>query len=597
MRLSRTFMISIISWITFLASAASAFSSIFLARSLTDLYINYTVSDTIPTKDKSYHLSGFFELKDNIAQYVGRPTSHIDDYADFWVQAGITSHHLPTALSFITDFYKTLKNSDGPRETFVVLGPDHLERCRSLVSITGHDYLTPFGKLRTDNEVKKYLADNGVLLDDSCFKGEHSIGVQAVFIKYFFPDAKMVPILFSSSASNQHIERLVNLLLAHKDKLTFVTSVDFSHYETYKAAKVIDSLSEKMIKSFDVESLTLKHVDSPPSVKTAVLFAKNIGALKPFITGSANSYDFTSNPDNTTGYINAIFPDFKKTKDVTTLMFVGDMMLTRNVGKKIEETGDWRWPFLKIGEYLASADLTFGNLETTISERGYNVGSIYSFRSNPKVAEGLLFAGFDVLSVANNHMGDWTRQAFEDTFGILKTNGINYAGGGFNEEEAHSPTIREIKGTKFGFLGYTDLGARYTEAKGDASGIAWASKEIVEKDVKNAKEKSDFVIVSFHFGDEYKPLSNARQKILARSAIDAGASLVIGHHPHVIQEIEEYNGGYIAYSLGNFVFDQYFSEETMKGLLLKVIVKGAKVLDIEPIKFKISEDSQPFLEE
>lgn len=283
--------------------------------------------------------------------------------------------------------------------------------------------------------------------------------------------------------------------------------------------------------------------------------------------------------------------------DTVTLLFVGDMMLTRSVGKKIEEVGDWRWPFLKIGDYLSSADLTFGNLETTISSGGYNVGSIYSFRSDPRVMEGLKFAGFDLLSVANNHMGDWTRAAFEDTFNILKENGIDYVGGGFSEEEAHSPRVREIKGTKFCFLGYTDLGARYTEAEGEISGIAWAEKDIVSTDISNAKSSCDFIVASFHFGDEYKPLSNSRQKLLARSAVDAGANLVVGHHPHVIQETEEYNGAFIAYSLGNFIFDQSFSKETMEGLILKVTVKDSAIVNAEPIKIDISKEFQASLRE
>jgi len=594
-------MISVFSWIIFLSSIIGAFSSIFLASSVTDLYIDYTMGATLTSNKESYHSSGFFKLKSAIEEYGQSPISETK-YSTlspirngYWTQVGITSHHLPTAMSFIADFYKTLKNSDGPRETFVILGPDHLERCDGYISITQDGFVTPFGRININKKIKSSLVLNGVTLDDNCFEGEHAIGVHTAFIKYFFPESEIVPILFSSHAADSGIENLTNLLLAFRDKITLITSVDFSHYENYEDAKAIDTLSEKMIKSMDVKGLTLKHVDSPASVKTAVLFAKGIQSAKPLIIGRTNSYDFTSVSSNTTGYINSIFPDYKKTKDLATLMFVGDMMLTRDVGREIEEMGDWRWPFLKIGEYLSAADLTFGNLETTISERGYNVGSIYSFRSNPKVVEGLKFAGFDILSVANNHMGDWTRTAFEDTFNILKASGIDYVGGGFDEEEAHSPLIKELKGTKFGFLGYTDLGAKYTKAEGDVSGIAWANKEIVEKDVKNAKEKSDFLVVSFHFGDEYKTLSNARQKILARAAIDAGASLVIGHHPHVIQETEEYNGGFIAYSLGNFVFDQKFSKETMEGLILKVIVKGAEILEAEPIKFDISEDFQPFL--
>jgi len=280
-----------------------------------------------------------------------------------------------------------------------------------------------------------------------------------------------------------------------------------------------------------------------------------------------------------------------------TLMFVGDIMLSRSVGDKMKNLDEWRWPFLKIADTLNSADLTFGNLESPISDRGRNVGSIYSFRADPRVIQGLNFAGFDLVTVANNHIGDWTRQAMEDTFTYLENANIAYTGGGFNEEQAHTATIKEIKGTKFGFLGYTAIGSKYTLAQGDTSGIAWLEMERLKTDISNASKTADFIIVNMHAGEEYQPHSNAYQQKYARLAIDAGAKLVIGHHPHVIQEIEEYHGGYIAYSLGNFIFDQTFSQETMEGLLLKVTVENGEIQTIEPIKIDISKDFQAYIKE
>jgi poly-gamma-glutamate synthesis protein (capsule biosynthesis protein) len=281
--------------------------------------------------------------------------------------------------------------------------------------------------------------------------------------------------------------------------------------------------------------------------------------------------------------------------DPITLVFVGDIMLSRSVGNKMAAENNWKWPFEKIGDYLAGADLTFGNLEGPISSQGRNVGSIYSFRTDPKVVEGLKFAGFDILSVANNHIGDWSKTAMDDTFAILKDNGIEYAGGGASEQEAHSVKIKEVNGVKFGFLAYTALGAKYTEATASSSGIAWLNKEKMAQDISDAKKISDFVVVSLHFGDEYEQAANNFQKEMARSAIDAGANLVVGHHPHVVEETEQYKGGFIAYSLGNFIFDQTFSKETMEGTLLKVILEGKDVKSIEPVKIIISKGFQASL--
>lgn len=287
-------------------------------------------------------------------------------------------------------------------------------------------------------------------------------------------------------------------------------------------------------------------------------------------------------------------PLIQKEKPIT-LIFVGDIILDRGVEWAIQKygQGDWKFPFLKISSDLRGADILFGNLEGPISDKGVRVGSIYSFRNDPKAIEGLEFAGFDILSVANNHIFDYGRAAMEDSFLRLKEVGIDHLGGGFNEKEAYSPRIKEIKGMKIAFLAYTNLGTPYWSAKGERSGIAWLNKENLEKGIKKAKENADLVIVSIHFGEEYQSKSNLEQKYFAHLAIDSGADLVIGHHPHVVEEIERYKEKYIAYSLGNFIFDQSFSEETMKGLMLKVLVKNAKIDEVIPIEIKINGYFQP----
>ncbi|MBZ9578580.1 CapA family protein [Patescibacteria group bacterium] len=277
-----------------------------------------------------------------------------------------------------------------------------------------------------------------------------------------------------------------------------------------------------------------------------------------------------------------------------TLMFVGDIMLNRGVELMVQKYGnsDWKWPFSKIEGYLQQADILFGNSEGPISDKGIKVGSIYSFRANPKAIEGLTYAGFDILSVANNHIFDYGREAMEDNFLRLKGAGIDYVGGGFNEIEARSPIIKEINGTKIAFLAYTNLGSEYWSAKENQSGIAWLDDKIV-RDIKMTKEKADIVIVSMHFGEEYQSQASSEQKYFAHLAIDSGAHLVVGHHSHVVQKVERYKDGLIAYSLGNFIFDQGFSEKTMEGLLLKVIIKDNKIKELIPIEIKINKFFQP----
>jgi poly-gamma-glutamate synthesis protein (capsule biosynthesis protein) len=146
---------------------------------------------------------------------------------------------------------------------------------------------------------------------------------------------------------------------------------------------------------------------------------------------------------------------------------------------------------------------------------------------------------------------------------------------------------------KIAFLSFTNLGSEYWSAKVNRSGIAWLNAENLEKGIKEAKENANLVIVSMHFGNEYQKKANSEQKYFAHLAIDSGADLVIGHHSHIVGEVEKYKRKYIFYSLGNFVFDQKFSKETMEGLMLKVSIENGKIEKVIPIKIKINQFLQP----
>ncbi len=271
------------------------------------------------------------------------------------------------------------------------------------------------------------------------------------------------------------------------------------------------------------------------------------------------------------------------------IVLVGDIMLSREVGKIMEEKGDYTFPFVNVSKVLSSADIAFGNLEGPISSRGTDVGSKYSFRADPRVVEGLAFAGFDVLSVANNHIFDWGADALTDTVSLLGEEGISAVGAGTDYEDANRPVIKRVGGTSIGFLAYTNLYPSSLEAGSENPGVS--DIDNAEGAVRNIG--TDIVVVSLHWGDEYESSSSETQRELARRLIDAGADVVVGHHPHVIQEIEKYRNGWIAYSLGNFVFDQTFSEETKRGAAMRVRIEGKKVVDVGLIGVDISKTFQP----
>jgi len=212
---------------------------------------------------------------------------------------------------------------------------------------------------------------------------------------------------------------------------------------------------------------------------------------------------------------------------------------------------------------------------------------------DPEVLPVLKDAGFDIVSFANNHVGDWNIKAFGDTLKRLEENNILKTGGGKNRNEAENPTIIEKNGIRFGFIGFSDVGPNWIEAKINSPGILLASDPNFNEIIKNAKIKSDVLIVSFHFGEEYKLIHNKRQETLAHSAIDNGADMVIGHHPHVIEDIENYKGKVIVYSLGNFIFDQYFSQDTMRGMLFSATFDGKNLIKTDKKIITLNKKYQP----
>lgn len=280
------------------------------------------------------------------------------------------------------------------------------------------------------------------------------------------------------------------------------------------------------------------------------------------------------------------------------MIFVGDIMLGRGVENQIiKNGGDFRFPFLLMKDYLDGADLVFGNLEGPISNRGRNQGSIYSFRFLPEAAEGLKFAGFDILSIANNHIWDWGKDALVDTPEILNNLDIQSVGAGSNYVEANQPAFFNFNNTRIAFLAFTNLYPKSLVAGEDVPGVSDFDLGSMREAIREASKKVDLVVVSWHWGEEYQDKSNSGQQRIAKEAIEAGADLVIGHHPHVFQEVEKYRDGFIAYSLGNFVFDQNFSEETMKGMTLEVVVSGKKIARVGPAYFRINSKFQPYFEE
>lgn len=239
-------------------------------------------------------------------------------------------------------------------------------------------------------------------------------------------------------------------------------------------------------------------------------------------------------------------------------------MLGWQVGRKIVRKGPSA-PWLHVKRYFDQADLVVANLECVISDRGEPWRSkLIHLRTPLAAADSLVAGGVDVVSVANNHALDFGPDAFEDTLGRLDARGIGYAGGGSDDAAAHAPFIVEENGVRIAFLGYvlpfssrTTFNTREWAAGTNSPGLAIGTPEAVSAAVTAARIEADIVVVMVHGGVEYRGRPNAAQRTFAAAAIDAGASLVLGHHPHVLQGYARRDGTLVAFSLGNFLFARF----------------------------------------
>jgi poly-gamma-glutamate synthesis protein (capsule biosynthesis protein) len=305
-----------------------------------------------------------------------------------------------------------------------------------------------------------------------------------------------------------------------------------------------------------------------------------------------------------------------------TILACGDILLSRTPGKRAAEHG-FRYLFAGIRDLVSEADIAFANLENPVSYLGTpypgkppNV----TFRADPATLFGLAWAGFDVLSLANNHMNDYGAHAVGETLDFLDLLGIARSGAGRDLEEARSPAILERDGVRFAFLSYAEPVYSVTAARSvresrsqdsedtmldgplqpaavkgqpaETTGVALAAMEDVIADIRSVREslEPDYLFVSVHWGDEHQHIPNAFQRALGRAVIDAGATAVLGHHPHVLQSLEHYGDGFIVYSLGNLVFDMA-SDQTYETMAIRLHLSNGRLTHADIIPLSIARGS------
>jgi poly-gamma-glutamate synthesis protein (capsule biosynthesis protein) len=262
------------------------------------------------------------------------------------------------------------------------------------------------------------------------------------------------------------------------------------------------------------------------------------------------------------------------------LRAIGDVLLWMRNGKE---------PFALVQNELRQKDLLFGNLETVLSESGTESRKRWVNTTPPEAGEYLKGAGFDILSVANNHTLDMGREGFENTLKGLEARGIAYVGGGRGDEPPEGLVV-EQNGIRLGFLAYTR--GRFRSPPGVT--VAKLKKKAVINDIRALKDRCDHIVVSLHWGIENPYYPSPDQVRLAHAFIENGATLILGHHSHAIQGLERYKDGLIAYSLGNFQFDtELFKEKINSTMILSVDFDRHGIRDYTVVPCVINSDFQP----
>ena len=306
-----------------------------------------------------------------------------------------------------------------------------------------------------------------------------------------------------------------------------------------------------------------------------------------------------------------------------TLVAGGDIMLDRGVAQTIKIKGKgidfpfdggtaeitsryccssfgWDLPKTRrtgntgaVRDLVSGADIAIANFENPAPNnfRYHTKGTVFS--ADPKLIKGLADAGIDYVGTANNHIGDAGRAGILQTIANLAADGIATSGSGKNVAEAHKAALLEAGGVTVGILAYDTI-AKYYGAGPAKAGSAILSAKAVRADVRAARTAgADVVIVFPHWGTEYDPTPFKGQQALARAAIDAGADMVIGNHAHWAGAMETYEGKPIWYALGNFVFDQTWSEPTMEGLTLELTFHGPTLVQVRLRPHIILDKAQP----
>lgn len=512
-------------------------------------------------------------------------TTH--NFEEFSIASGIVPHHL-VAREIIENFFQYI-SSKGKPQNIILLGPDHFNATnlagKFFVSVDSNT--NEFYNLAVNNYLLQKLNNHDLAFDSSAVNFDHGITALLPYIKKYFPESDILPIIISSTASKEDMEKLIKTINFYAGPQTIIiASVDFSHYLPPKAADFHDVKSIAALVDFKENDFRNLEVDSWQALYGARLFAKLQGKEFPNIIGRGKSSDFLEFDDSIdteriTSYFSVVFEKKNNQKTIEkgkTILLVGDIMLDRGV-KSLIEKNSVMYPFQKISQFLRGVDIVFGNLEGPIVKepQKFSFDSL-KFNFSPQTADCLSWSNFNLLSLANNHTLDRDENGLKETKQFLKEKNMDFVGDSLKCTEDFS-----FKKDDIVFLAFNKTFP-----------FGCSDEKIIDTiNLIKSLNPESFLIISMHWGEEYQEENSISQRELAHKIIEAGADTIVGHHSHMVQNIEIYKNKPVFYSLGNFVFDQYFSKDTQEGLAVGIEIYNNRIrYRLFPFK---SRQSQPSL--
>lgn len=487
------------------------------------------------------------------------------------VRGIIAPHHLLVGAP-LASLYEAI--SDQHPSVVVIIGPDHDGVGVSPVVTTDIGYDTPYGTLDIDTQLMAQMTSVPLIeVDRQAFVYEHSINSHTAFIRRTFGNVPILPIMIHGTATLDEAEAVAAKLNAIlPDDALVIASVDFSHYVPEWVADYHDQISMSTVDAFDMNGLPKLEVDSPASLATLQMYLTMRGAQTVVYRYHTNSASFSGTPATveTTSHVFRAFADGPK--DSTSgigMLFYGDSMFDRGIEAIAKSKGE---NYLldgiahKENRFFLGSHVTVLNLESPITEAAPTTKDPVVLTSDATLAQSMLDRmNIDVLSFNNNHIDDAGQEGIDDTLSFGRKNGMKVL---HPERPCQHFTFNQKTAA---LCAFDD------------------SRKVIDIDsavqtIKDHKQDADWVVISIHWGQEYRSAPSDRERSIAKKLIDAGADAIVGHGPHVVQPIERYNGKPVAYSIGNFLFDQ-LEEGTNVGLILGLYLSDDSV-DVFPIPFR-----------